>query len=115
MIGCGWVWLIKTDTSSASCDSDLKSKFKVITTFNGATPLFKSDSAINSHNSNLSKFTQSSSNSNSQISTVKNSPILGLNLWESAFILDYGLDRDAYVNNWWKVINWNVASVLLSK
>lgn len=76
----------------------------ILTTFNGASPLFKTDANSNSQ-----------SKSSTHISTVTNSPILGLNLWESAFILDYGVDRDRYVSNWWKAINWNLASVLLTK
>lgn len=79
----------------------------ILTTFNGASPLFKTDTNYSNSNSH--------SKSSTQISTVKNSPILGLNLWESAFILDYGVDRDRYVSNWWKAINWNLASVLLTK
>lgn len=105
MIGCGWIWLVKSNDSRKSTD-DLtltqQANLSILTTFNGATPLFKSDK-------------NQPPNHQKHISTVKNSPILGLNLWESAFILDYSLDRDHYVRNWWKAINWNVASVLLSK
>jgi len=109
MIGCGWIWLVKREKNGNGNEKgDLvlrESKLSILTTFNGASPLFKTDHS-SSHPTN---------NSNTHISTVQNSPILGLNLWESAFILDYGLDRDRYVGNWWKVINWNLASVLLTK
>lgn len=111
MIGCGWIWLVKREKNDNGADSDLilrrESKLSILTTFNGASPLFKTD--------NANSITNLTNNSNTHISTVQNSPILGLNLWESAFILDYGLDRDRFVNNWWKVINWNLASVLLTK
>ena len=115
MIVCGWIWLVKrekneNDRDSNGTENDLilrrESKLNILTTFNGASPLFKTDNNSSS---------QLINNYNTQISTVKNSPILGLNLWESAFIMDYGLDRDRYVNNWWKAINWNLASVLLTK
>ena len=103
MIGCGWIWLVK------STNEEQKEKYflDVLTTFNGATPLFKSDEQR--------KFYHNTTSQARHISTVKNSPILGLNLWESAFMLDYSLDRDQYVQNWWKAINWNIVSVLLSK
>jgi superoxide dismutase, Fe-Mn family len=94
MIGCGWVWLV----SSAS-----ENKLSIQTTFNGASPLFKSSS------------NDPETPSNCSVSSVINSPILGLNLWESAFTLDYSLDRDLYVTNWWSAINWNRAAVLLSR
>lgn len=112
MIGCGWIWLVKTSNEAHKDHSNLS----ILTTFNGATPLFKSDIKQNHGINNINyNFQHQHQHQHQHISTVKNSPILGLNLWESAFILDYSLDRDQYVRNWWKAINWNVASVLLSK
>jgi superoxide dismutase len=35
-------------------------------------------------------------------------PLLNLNLWEHAYLKDYELNREAYVNNFFKNINWNV-------
>ena len=110
MIGCGWIWLVKINDKQgdALTTTSDHSNLAILTTFNGATPLFKSDTKQQNIQNHLQQHQK-------HISTVKNSPILGLNLWESAFILDYSLDRDQYVRNWWKAINWNVASVLLSK
>ena len=107
MIGCGWIWLVKTNEPHNGTTTD-SSNLSILTTFNGASPLFKSETRHHPQQHQKQQHQQ-------HISTVKNSPILGLNLWESAFILDYSLDRDQYVNNWWNAINWNVASVLLSK
>jgi superoxide dismutase len=30
--------------------------------------------------------------------------------WEHAFIIDYGSDKKRYLENQWKIINWNVIS-----
>jgi len=52
---------------------------------------------------------------NGEIKTIKNHQIkldivLLIDWWEHAFQFDYGSDKKSYLNNQWKIINWNVIS-----
>lgn len=44
------------------------------------------------------------------ISELKGTPIIGIDVWEHAYYLEYMNERARYVSAWWNVLDWNKAA-----
>lgn len=109
-----WKWLSPTSTQpSSELQTALIEKY-------GSFELFKekfSESAMSVFGSgwvwllpDLSIVT--TPNQDSPLSLDGITPILGLDVWEHAYYLDYKNKRPDYIKAWWNVVNWD--NVILS-
>ena len=101
--GSGWVWLVVGPNAG----------LRVLGSFNAGSPY---DFTTRQHRDPNTALDLDKVNEGQTKGMKKNRkheyltlPVLGLNVWEHAYVLDYGCTiegKKQYLKNWWKAINW---------
>lgn len=91
--GSGWCWLMMKSNG----------KLKIMTTPNQDNPKM---------NIFLTKDRHGDGTFSHQ--PISGKILLGLDLWEHAYYLKYKNKKEDYVNNFWKVVNWDYVNSLIS-
>lgn len=114
MVASGWTWLVKRPNG----------KLAVLNTYNGGSPVYvnfrsplsRRPMVDTSVSAMLGLKRTVASEEETMIAKEQGQivPLLGLNMWEHAWIGDYGLHREEYIANFWKCVNWNRVAVILN-
>ncbi|KAJ1722297.1 hypothetical protein LPJ53_003282, partial [Coemansia erecta] len=102
LFGNGWTWLVQSDNGQLS----------VMNTFNAGSPFTAIPSVKNAVPKGASY--ASINRTTSRRPFTRLTPILGLSMWQEAFVPDYGIDRETYVSRFWDVVNWSVVNERLA-
>ncbi|KAK9476256.1 Manganese/iron superoxide dismutase [Lipomyces japonicus] len=110
--GNAFVWLIESPSLG----------LYIVPTYNAGTPYDFARQQSVDYNSPIEvnsieglKANQESLRSNPKYSPEWPLPVLAINVWEHAYLLDYGFDGKAeYFEKWWKSIDWTVVEKRLT-
>ncbi|KAJ2589589.1 hypothetical protein H4R99_007408 [Coemansia sp. RSA 1722] len=98
LFGNGWTWLVSNSSGQLS----------VMNTYNAGSPFTALPSTKNARPKSASYASIHPTVSRRPFTRL--TPIIGLSMWQEAYLPDYALDRESYIKRFWEVINWSVVS-----
>ncbi|KAJ1796368.1 hypothetical protein LPJ75_007253, partial [Coemansia sp. RSA 2598] len=98
LFGNGWTWLV----------ADSSGRLSVMNTFNAGSPFTALPSTKNAHPKAASYATIHKTVSRRPFARL--TPIIGLSMWQEAYMPDYALDRETYIKRFWEVVDWSVVN-----
>ncbi|KAL7270623.1 hypothetical protein RUND412_006666 [Rhizina undulata] len=107
MFGNGWVWLV----------TDRNNNLRILCTYNAGTPYagarrqsFDMNNTTKQDLENATYVTEQTKAA-AQLPKSWTQPLLSVNVWQHAWLEDYGVaGKETYLNKWWDAIDWNVVS-----
>lgn len=114
LFGNGWLWLVRINAAERS------GKLGIISTLNGWTPmslLMAAGTGKVGGSPQTPSISQMLFGGGATMDTTPfsyYSPVLGISMFENAYIRDFGINRKAYLDSVWKHINWSRVAILLN-
>lgn len=106
MFGNGWVWLVL----------DQRKYLRILCTYNAGTPYGaayrRQDTDMNTTQKlGIAEMTAATREATRGPATNWALPLLNINVWQHAYIQDYGVDgKERYLEDVWEAIDWNVVA-----
>ncbi|ORX95434.1 manganese and iron superoxide dismutase [Basidiobolus meristosporus CBS 931.73] len=100
IFGSGWTWLVE----------DERGVLRIVNTLNSGNPI--TTGRLQQFDANTSSVEETTDPSSDKVSTQKPTgayaPILALNMWEHAYVVDFGVDgKEQYIQAFWQSVDWD--------
>ncbi|KAK9717397.1 hypothetical protein K7432_006235 [Basidiobolus ranarum] len=100
LFGSGWTWLVE----------DERGVLRIINTYNSGNPI--TTGRLQQFDANTTSGAEEMSDPESDKASTQKptgayAPVLGLNMWEHAYVVDFGVDgKEKYIEAFWESVDW---------
>lgn len=121
MFGPGFVWLVwdqgETQNPHTSSQNQSQKKLHIMTTYGAGSPLrgahFRAQ--VNNRDPKISFEGERATIIAQRIAqgTMEVGPVLCVSTWQHTYLFDWAFEKERYLEQWWKSIDWLRANELL--